>query len=80
MPMIQIEQDSPVTIEGARRCFGRMNDSIRKSAGDLTKRHGFAMHSLGYLGALMATGLISQAVYDQLNAELDAALGVAAQG
>ncbi|NMZ14940.1 hypothetical protein [Pseudomonas proteolytica] len=57
-----------------------MNDDIRQSAGDPTQRHGFAMHSLGYLGALMATGLISQAVYDQLNTELDAALEVAAQG
>ncbi|WP_289328953.1 hypothetical protein [Pseudomonas sp. 'CRE Jenny 4'] len=74
MTMLQIEKDSPQTIEEARRKFILLKQNIERVKSDPAKRHGFAMYTLGYLAALLIHRLVSQEVHDQLNRELDATL------
>lgn len=80
MPMLPTEKDSPRTLAEARSKFILLKENIERVKGDPTKRHGFAMYTLGYLAALLTHGLISQAVHDQLNLELDATLEEIAKG
>jgi len=74
MPMLPTEKDSPRTIAEARSKFILLKENIERVKNEPAKRHGFAMYTLGYLAALLTHGLVSQAVHDQLNQELDVTL------
>lgn len=73
MPLIQIEQDSPDTIQAAREQISRLVDQLRKYAPSRDLQYGCRMHTMGYLTALIMNKLISMGVYETLSAELDSA-------
>lgn len=70
MPMIEIEQDSPKTLEKARRAIAQMVDDMRKVPGDQEKQHARVLHALGHLSALMIHELISTETWEVLTQEL----------
>ncbi|TMU77501.1 hypothetical protein FGA82_17925 [Pseudomonas fluorescens] len=73
MPMIPIEQDSPEVIEVARQAIAEMVQEVIRHADDAMLWHGAVMMVTGHLGALLAHGLISVPMFEQLIQERDAA-------
>ncbi|GKQ28718.1 hypothetical protein PSTH68_04385 [Pseudomonas syringae pv. theae] len=71
MPLIQIEQDSPETIQAAREQITRLVGQLSKYAPSRDLQYGCQMHTTGYLAALVMHKLISMSVYDKLSAELE---------
>lgn len=71
MSMIQIEKDSPETLAKARARHDHMTSQLRLFADNSPLQYGSAMHEAGYVAALLMHGLISNAMYDQLTAELE---------
>lgn len=74
MPLIQIEQDSPDTIERARQSVAAMADEVRRYRHDSALWSQSTSKVMGYLTALVENDLISSAMTVQLTQEKDQAL------
>lgn len=71
MPIIQTEQDSSETLAKARARHDHLISQLRRFADNPSVQYGSTMHEAGYLAALLIHGLISNAMYEQLTAELE---------
>lgn len=74
MPLIQIEQDSPATVERARQSIAKMAGEVRRYRHDSGLWSPSVSKVTGYLAALDEHDLIGSAMTVQLNQEKDQAV------